>query len=1139
VGVLMALQKTTVSVNMGIGVDQKADDKAAPQNNYKTLTDMVFNKFLRIDKRPGTLRLPTDVSTTFPNPLDIGPSEIKSSLTTHNQQLLLQNKGALYSYSEDQESWIFKSHYYPLEVNTGSVVSSPAQLSRPDSKTVNGKTIYAYLAFDQGGGAQDYSVRYSVIEESTGNYLVDDVQIVGGNLALHQNIQVLTFSSSAFIMYQEVSSRDIFIVPVDINTGALGAITTLQTDPELFPGPFTCFSNKAGVGERVFCVYYTNAGQIKVFAIKNDGTIDATMGSFTSTVTISGYIGMDIHYNASSGNLFIGYYDDVNIVSLVLNFTTSSITQVTSQNVYATTVAPSHIAQCDNPLNTAQVYFFFDISETIVYSNGNVAEPEVFAAVLSSSAIVTTAYQIGLGLFISAKALPDTGRETIYLPCAYSSITQGTCFLIDVLKGKEESAFFAQAKFNYGNDVNLNSNFLPSFHQISGSVYSYTSLLKTRISGTGGPFLTSLFQVGISRNEINLAPTYSNSEQYLAKGDHFSGGYLGYYDGAKFCEHGFFLNPEFSELKTMTSSSRASVTIIQQGTASLPEITEFTLPPAPLIPVGPKYFEYTILHGLGPSQAAIRVWYQVNGQGTAPTGGVIMVSLTGVETNEEVAQITADAINNQGNATATFSANVVTVTNDRNGVVPDATVANFTDTTPGPAAGTYQYCYVWSWVDVNGQLMRSAPSVPQTLVTTGWPVSIIIHAPPITNRTCSDVRCEIYRTTASGTVFYKVTTFNQDIPWSSNSQRVSYLDTTVDGTLQTQERLYTTGGVLENYQIPAVKHVSTFKNRIIATGFDNTSVYYSKKNILGEPVEFAPENFFSLDNDDEEITGHRQMDDKLIIGKTGKLIYVVGDGSNDLGQNVSWSQPITIPSDVGIENHNSMQVFPGGMLFKSQKGIYLLGRGLEVQYIGQDVEDYNQFTVQKTELLEETNEVRFILNGTDHTLVYNYIQKQWSVFTQYGGTGATNWQGQFTRVDSDGFVYLEEPGIWVDQGSTPSSYSPVVETRWLRLKNVQDFQRIYKMLILGELKSPHTLNFKVYYDYNDTDFDEYNFDSASVTDDIYQCQVKLGRQKCQSIKIVMSVIPNGGSEESLTMTDMTFLVGVKAGTNKVPAVKTI
>jgi hypothetical protein len=226
-------------------------------------------------------------------------------------------------------------------------------------------------------------------------------------------------------------------------------------------------------------------------------------------------------------------------------------------------------------------------------------------------------------------------------------------------------------------------------------------------------------------------------------------------------------------------------------------------------------------------------------------------------------------------------------------------------------------------------------------------------------------------------------------------------------------------------------------------------------------------------------------------------------------------------------------------LFKSQKGIYLLGRGLEVQYIGQDVEDYNQFTVQKTELLEETNEVRFILNGTDHTLVYNYIQKQWSVFTQYGGTGATNWQGQFTRVDSDGFVYLEEPGIWVDQGSTPSSYSPVVETRWLRLKNVQDFQRIYKMLILGELKSPHTLNFKVYYDYNDTDFDEYNFDSASVTDDIYQCQVKLGRQKCQSIKIVMSVIPNGGSEESLTMTDMTFLVGVKAGTNKVPAVKTI
>ena len=56
-------------------------------------------------------------------------------------------------------------------------------------------------------------------------------------------------------------------------------------------------------------------------------------------------------------------------------------------------------------------------------------------------------------------------------------------------------------------------------------------------------------------------------------------------------------------------------------------------------------------------------------------------------------------------------------------------------------------------------------------------------------------------------------------------------------------------------------------------------------------------------------------------------------------------------------------------------------------------------------------------------------------------------------------------------------------------------------------------------------------------DTVYQYQVNLVRQKCQSIQLVIYDTPTGGTEASMILNDIGALVGLKKGLNKIPARK--
>jgi hypothetical protein len=405
---------------------------------------------------------------------------------------------------------------------------------------------------------------------------------------------------------------------------------------------------------------------------------------------------------------------------------------------------------------------------------------------------------------------------------------------------------------------------------------------------------------------------------------------------------------------------------------------------------------------------------------------------------------------------------------------------------------------------------------------------------------------QFFCTAANGTTLYRQIASPTTGPLTRTISQVGYQVSEPDADFNRNEIIYTNGGVLPNAAtIGSCNFVSDFKDRLMVSGMDNETLMYSKTSVSGEPVSMASELFITMNHDQQRIVGHAQLDDKLIVGRDESLVAFAGDGANDLGGGLSFSQPQDVATDVGVQNGNSMCITPQGLYFQSKMGIQLLDRGLNVTYPGVLVKDFNTSVVQKAVVLtrdKDVREVRFVLADVPKTLVFNYLTGLWSSFTNYDGQDATLWRGVFARVNSSGVVYLEQTSTFKDEGSA-GTYQQFFKTEWLKLKNMQDYQRIYRMMLLGDLKTPHTLQVKAYYDYDSDNFDTYSFSSANITgtgwdDSVYEPEFHLKTQKCAAVQFEVTVIPTGtNTEECLTLTDLSFEIGVKQGLQKTKKAK--
>ncbi len=478
---------------------------------------------------------------------------------------------------------------------------------------------------------------------------------------------------------------------------------------------------------------------------------------------------------------------------------------------------------------------------------------------------------------------------------------------------------------------------------------------------------------------------------------------------------------------------------------------------------------------------------------------------------------------------------------------------------PDGITNTNAYCYqvTYEWTDAQGNIHRSAPSIPLFVTTTsnGTAGSITLKIPTLrlTYKTTNKVRIVIYRWSAENQVFYQITSVSSPTLNDVTTDSITYVDTQADASILGNQIIYTNGGVVENICAPACTDVTLFRSRLVLIDSeDENLLWYSKQVTQGVPVEMS--DLFSIFVNPtvgaQGSTGPSKcvagMDDKLIIFKANALYYMTGTGPDTAGNQNDFSEPIFINSTVGCSNSQSIVFIPSGLMFQSGKGIWLLGRDLATTYIGAPVEAYNDDTVLAAVVIPGTNEVRFTLES-GVTLMYDYYYNRWAVFQGIPAITSTLYGDLHTYADSAGNVFQETPGQYLD-GTTPVLIG--FTTGWLNLAGLQGYQRAFWMLLLGEYITPHKLSVGVAYDYNTAIVDQAvvipdNFSEPFGDDDgnfgdvgpfggpgtVEDPRIFFSRQRCQAIQITVQEIydPSMGiaAGQGLSLSGLNLVVGAK------------
>ena len=349
---------------------------------------------------------------------------------------------------------------------------------------------------------------------------------------------------------------------------------------------------------------------------------------------------------------------------------------------------------------------------------------------------------------------------------------------------------------------------------------------------------------------------------------------------------------------------------------------------------------------------------------------------------------------------------------------------------------------------------------------------------------------------------------------------------------------------------------------------------YSKIKLEKEPIAFNDTLTVLVDQKGGDIVALQAMDDKLIIFKEHAIFFMAGDGPLNTGEQDNFTEPQLVSGDIGLKIKNTVVLSALGIFFVSVKGIYLLTRGLALQYIGAPVEDFMNLTFTKAEAVIKHNEIRF-LTSDGVTLVFNYFLGLWTSFDDHRGIASRIINEDYYYINSEGVtpVVYKENTTFKDN-DTPINMS--FETGWMSFGGIQGYQRVYRLLLLGDYISEHKLKIEIAYDFKDSyvqeetltfgdidtstttgvDIETYTYggplspgvfgDPGSSTSYAtattfggenalqYQIKVNMKQQKCEAIKVRITNQQTGAEVgEGLTIYNLMFVVGAKGTDYKI------
>lgn len=1117
------MPKQNVNLNFSQGLDTKTDPWQVPFGKFETLTNMIFQKGGLLQKRNGYQVL-NDLSGSY--------------VTTLNGNLVAVGD-TVSAFSESLNAGIAKGNLQPCSLNVLSLIKNNLSQSQCDSVVTSGMVMTTYTETTQTTTGVVTSYLYAIADVVTGQNIVEPTAIVplaGGAISGSSRafvtgryftiVSPVMIAGTTFLQYTSLLINN----PVDRVTNLPIVAAPQNVRVESYT-PISANPGWDGVvvpsasGDTLVLAYNTTTGgqgvHVTSLTEQQIGArhVSGALVAFTGANFKAGVLSVCADTTSSPSTCYISFWNPTNqngytgAISVV--YASISLKFAPQQIITALPIANLASAAQNG---SAQVF-----SEIVHAYSYDAAIPTHFidSVTVSSTGTVGAPHVSLRSVGLASKAFVFNG--SIYVLTAYQSEFQPTYFL---MAGTSTSALpVITAKLAYENGSGYVTLGLPCVSMSNSLAYvaylfkdliqALNTLNNTQQTTAGGIYS----QTGINLVSFEIG-TKAISTADIGANLHISGGYLSHFDGYLPVEHNFFVWPD-----NLEASYTATSTVTPTGTWVSGSTTIVVSSSAGVSP------GMTISDTTNPT--------------FIPAGtSIVFVNGTTLTLSNATAGVgSTDALVIQGNVAAK----------------PDA----LTNTDAYAYQGTYE------WTDNQGLPYRSAPSIPVFVTTTGSGAAgaVTVHFPTLrlTQKVANKVKLVLYRWSAHTQVYNQVTSIVAPLLNDTTIDSVTFVDTLSDAAVVGNNLIYTTGGVVEDVNAPASDIMTLFDTRLVLVDAeDRNTLWISKQVIEGTPVEMS--DLFKIYiapntgtvGSTGPMTAISPMDDKLILfkgapGFAGSIYYINGVGPDNLGTTSSgctlgnYSQPTFVTSIVGCRNLRSIVMTQEGLMFQADngKGIWLLSRGLSVSYIGAPVEEFNDSVVTSAVAIPNSNRVLFTLD-TGMYLMYDYYYGQWGTFRGAPAISSCIYQGLHTILNSHGQVMQETPGQYLD-GSTPVLMD--FTTSWINLAGLQGYERFYEFLLLARFLSPHSLQVRIAYDYNESSrhgvlITPQNYSSSvpsgfgvptpfGAQGNREQWRVHAKKQLCESFQLsvqeVFNPIYNTVPGAGFTMSGLDLTVGIKKG----------
>ena len=1068
----MALQKNAIPINFAKGLDTKTDPFQVAPGNFLSLENSIFSKAGQLQKRNGfgfEPALPDD-SSTF--------------LTTFNGNLTAIGTN-LKALSSATGTWVNKGNIQPIQLNVQPIIRSNTNQSQADQAVAPNGLICTVFTDNVPSGSTTVPIyKYVITDSDTGQNIVAPTVIVPMIGTIAAAPRVFLLGNYFILLFAIVNAGVNELQYIAVNTAIPTTVTTAKSLTSQFISD-TELNFDAAVANNSLYIAWNG----------NDAGGSIRMTYLTSTllqsnvVEFPGYaatiMSVSIDTTPSLPIVYVSWYNsaDSTAHTLAVNHLLNVVLAPTET---ASAVVADNITSSSN---NAVCTIFYEVHNDYGYDT-SIQTDYINKVSITQSGTVgpTTTIVRSVGLASKSFIINDV----IYFLAIYNSIYQPTYFLIDQIGN-------VVGKLAYSNGGVYYTTGLPTA-TVNGDTVSIPYLIKDQIQAINKNLGISNAAGVYSQTGINTANfTLSTSDIVTAEigGDLLiTGGFLWQYDGYSPVEQGFHLWPDYVEVTpSATGGAMPAQEYFYQATYEWSDNQGNVYRSAPSLPVEativagtPITFTSTFSSGVSSITVSSTTGLQV-GQlitdTTVPTpimftsafasGDVNLTvsSVTGLDVGDIISDVTTPTNIQAGTTITAISGNIITIslpTTGDSAASPGDTLQTETSETLSP--NTYITSITGSIIGLSQPTTGSSSGMGGDVLETATTGSAVIYVPTLrlTYKIANPVKICIYRWSQAQQIFYQVTSIIVPILNNTAIDYISYTDTLADNQILGNNILYTTGGVLENIAAPATNVITLFNNRLfLVDAEDPNLLWFSKQVIEATPVEMSDllTIYVSPTTSAQGSTGPTlaaaPLDDKLCLFKRDAIYYINGIGPDNTGENSQYSDAVFVTSTVGCSNQHSIVFMPQGLMFQSDKGIWLLGRDLQTSYIGAPVEKFTTgATVLSAVNIPGTNQVRFTLDS-GITLMYDYFYGQWGTFTNIPAISSTLYQNLHTYVNSFGQVFQETPGAYID-GSAPVLMQ--FSTGWMNLAGLQGYERAYFFYMLGTYISAHKLNVTIAYDYN-------------------------------------------------------------------------